>query len=569
MKPTCDIKKVGCFGLVALFLALVSPAYGAYGDHDGPYGQNDGIHADDARIQGWATMVVDSWRPEGINFGVPADVLSNPGGTFDTFSLGDGGWIVVGFSEPIADGPGPDFAVWENGFISVQPGTSGLLFAEFMFVEVSTDGENYVRFPSINLVPATPALGGFGCIDPTYVYNVAGKHPNGNDDRDEGTPFDLADLSDDPLVNDGTVDLTDIRYVRLVDVIGDGSTFDSEGNPMWDPYPTPFGTGGADLDAVGILNERRANVPPDTPALMAPYEGEAGVSLAPELKTGAFSDADSGESHLNTQWQLSTVADPDGFESALVFDVTSSVALTRLQLPGGSLDTDTTYYWRVRFYDSYGIESYWSDMGSFSTMDTADVGGVPSDQALNPGSDVDVNANGTDDIEEQLLGHIKVVNVPSSAAPQGQVGISVGAAATVSFFEYRDPGDNVGRPDEIFLGTVSFKLILQPGETEASPTLYFSERVPRDYSWWKYSLAQGWHEVPNTEFSSDRRSVRFTVVDGGPEDADGIENGVIFDPTGAGKMVNPSRSPSTSTGGGGGSGGVGGCFIGVCLPFQF
>jgi len=46
----------------------------------------------------------------------------------------------------------------------------------------------------------------------------------------------------------------DIRYVRITDVIGDGSTTDSSGAPLFDPYATPFPTGGFDLDAVGILH---------------------------------------------------------------------------------------------------------------------------------------------------------------------------------------------------------------------------------------------------------------------------------------------------------------------------
>lgn len=265
-----------------LFLFNQPNAFSAYGDHDGPYGEDDGIHGGnrlyeydpenpdagtypppDPRIKGWAVSIVDSWRPDGITSGTPDLVLGQPGGTFDAWSMGDGGWITVSFDQVIANRSGYDFAIWENGFISRQAGNQGLLWAELMFVEVSTDGLNFCRFPSINLIPAAPPLGGFGCIDPTYVHNVAGKHPNGNDGRDEGTPFDLDDLAEDPLVIDGTVNLHHIRYVKLIDVIGDGSTFDSQGNPMLDPYPTPFGTGGADLDAVAILNVDHCPDDPD------------------------------------------------------------------------------------------------------------------------------------------------------------------------------------------------------------------------------------------------------------------------------------------------------------------
>jgi hypothetical protein len=259
-------KRIGLAAAVLLIMCTCSfPAFASYGDHAGPYGENDGIHggnrldpdsypAADPGIKGWATAVIDSYRSSGITHGVPENVLGQPGGTYDVFSLGDGGWIIVTFDKPVANGPGYDIAVWENGFVSALGGEEGFLFAELMFVEVSTNGTDFSRFPCVSLI--SQILGGFDCLDPTYVHNLAGKHPNGNDGRDEGTPFDLEDLSDDGNVFNGLVDLNDIRYVRLVDVIGDGSTFDSLGNPVYDPYPTPFGTGGADVDAVGMLNYR-------------------------------------------------------------------------------------------------------------------------------------------------------------------------------------------------------------------------------------------------------------------------------------------------------------------------
>ena len=129
-----------------IFLTAITPvAYAAYGDHDGPYGENDGIHGGnclspqdyppmDTRIKGWATSVVDYWRPEGLTHGTPEIVLGQPGGTFHVLSLGDGGWIIVTFDLTIANGSGPDFVVWENGFVSRTPGFEPtLLWAELMF----------------------------------------------------------------------------------------------------------------------------------------------------------------------------------------------------------------------------------------------------------------------------------------------------------------------------------------------------------------------------------------------------------------------------------------------------
>jgi hypothetical protein len=50
------------------------------------------------------------------------------------------------------------------------------------------------------------------------------------------------------------VDLQNIGFVRVVDMIGDGSETDSFGNPIYDPYPTT-GSAGFDLDAIGVMHQ--------------------------------------------------------------------------------------------------------------------------------------------------------------------------------------------------------------------------------------------------------------------------------------------------------------------------
>jgi hypothetical protein len=165
-------------------------------------------------------------------------------------SLGDAGEITMTFSPPITNGPGTDFAVFENGFPS-----GGYLFAELAFVEVSTNGSTFARFPSVSLTP--DPIEGYDVLDPTDVHNLAGKHPGGNIFPCQGTPFDLSALAGDPLVTGGHVNLGQINYVRVVDVIGDGTTYD-DANPahkVYDPYPTALAQGGFDLQAIAVLNE--------------------------------------------------------------------------------------------------------------------------------------------------------------------------------------------------------------------------------------------------------------------------------------------------------------------------
>ncbi|MCW5908855.1 MAG: T9SS type A sorting domain-containing protein [Chitinophagales bacterium] len=165
-------------------------------------------------------------------------------GTNGVVSLGDGGSATLTFAQPIYNGPGFDFAVFENGFAT---GETGMAFLEFAFVEVSSDGINFVRFPAISHIQDTAQLAMVG-IDCSLVHNLAGKYVNGY-----GTPFDLEELKDKP-----GLDVNHITHVRVIDVVGsihpNFATYDSEGHKVNDPYPTPFPSGGFDLDAVGVIN---------------------------------------------------------------------------------------------------------------------------------------------------------------------------------------------------------------------------------------------------------------------------------------------------------------------------
>ncbi len=206
-------------------------------------------------ITAWATSVVSLQRgPVDIavvgsplaSFGTAADAL----GTADNVpvSLGDGGSATLGFGDPIGNGPGDDFAVFENGFL--EDGTDDF-FAEFAFVEVSTDGVQFARFDAITLHVIDPdhEPNLFMTVDPTDFDNFAGDQP-----AFFGTGFDLSELAGHPLVTGGQLDLQAIHYVRVVDVIGDGSNQDSTMNPIYDPYPTPFDIGGFDLDGIGVIH---------------------------------------------------------------------------------------------------------------------------------------------------------------------------------------------------------------------------------------------------------------------------------------------------------------------------
>ena len=170
----------------------------------------------------------------------------------DPYSAPGPGQITLSFDSGIANGSGYDFAVFENGF-----GSGAGLFAELGFVEVSTNGTDFARFDAVSLTDGP--VGAYGSIDPTNVHNLAGKHPNAYG-TSMGTGFDLEELAGHAFVLNGLLDLDRINYVRIVDVPGSGDFLDSLGNPVYDSWVT-WGSGGVDLEAVGVIHTTSTPLP--------------------------------------------------------------------------------------------------------------------------------------------------------------------------------------------------------------------------------------------------------------------------------------------------------------------
>ena len=199
---------------------------------------SDAVSKDSTAFVAWASgnlrphygASVDAiWRTPELAYG-PATTDA-----FDIVCLGNGGKIVMVFPRPITDGAGADFAVFENALVAG--------FLEIAYVEVSSDGANFYRFP--NRSEGTTLVGAFAnTMDPTHLNGLAGKYIKGF-----GTPFDLASLAATPLL-----DRKNVRFVRIVDIVGDGSRLDTTGQPIYDPTPT-VGSGGFDLDAIGVIHQ--------------------------------------------------------------------------------------------------------------------------------------------------------------------------------------------------------------------------------------------------------------------------------------------------------------------------
>lgn len=198
------------------------------------------IDAHDPRIVGWASEWVD-YSPGARVDGVWSDPTLALGPSvfdvYDVLSLGEGGSVTVALPWLLADGPGDDFAVFENAVPDD--------FIELAFVEVSSDGISFARFDAISLT-ASPVTS-YGRVDARLLDGLAGPAPLG-----VGVTFDLARLAHHPAVVDGRVDPDAIAFVRLVDIIGDGSARDSLGLSIFDPFPVS-GSGGFDLESIAVL----------------------------------------------------------------------------------------------------------------------------------------------------------------------------------------------------------------------------------------------------------------------------------------------------------------------------
>lgn len=158
----------------------------------------------------------------------PAPILGPPRGagssqgSLDVVALGNGGQVTLAFGQTrIADGPGPDFIVFENAFFA--GGDPKQVFAELATVEVSADGQSWTAFP------CTASAAPYGAC--------AGWHPvHANAAENSIDPLDPAVAGGDAY-DLAAIGVAEARFVRITD------RADLEGM-----------NGVFDLDAVGIVN---------------------------------------------------------------------------------------------------------------------------------------------------------------------------------------------------------------------------------------------------------------------------------------------------------------------------
>lgn len=265
---------------IVLFVSLSYLVNAQFSPGVGSVGSN-AIYKDSTLFKYWASgcKATIGWlNIADKNLGKPSvgDTQSVFGkaGTNGVLSLGDAGEAILTFDYPISNGDGPDFAVFENGFNNS--------FLELAFVEVSSDGIHFVRFPSVSLLDTLVQLDNNAAMDASRLNNLAGKYK-----ANYGTPFDLEELKDSVGLN-----LKAITHVKIVDVVGSinpmfGSR-DAKNNLINDPYPTPYPSAGFDLDAVGVIHSEALGL----------EEAMIHVSIFPNPSMGIFHVNAQGENRL-------------------------------------------------------------------------------------------------------------------------------------------------------------------------------------------------------------------------------------------------------------------------------
>ena len=452
---------------------------------------------------------------------------SDADGTIDAFQWLQTSGIVISLNNATAS---------RSSFTAPIVGLGGATLT-FRLTVTDDDGSTSVDTITVNVLKSSSTdVDGDNVPD---VLDLFPTDPNEWADNDADGIGDNQDLDDD---NDGMSDIWETAYG--LDPLTDDADLDADGDGM-----TNIDEFHADSDPTTAPG----NNAPDAPVVDTVAQTER-VELTPVLVTEAYFDADH-DVHYKSQWQISTESD----FSTLILDENSLSQLTAYHVSEMVLDTDTVYYWRVRFIDSRNGASDWSETATFTTLaaeesDDTDINGIPDSQEVN--GTVDLNGNGTPDRDE-------VGVIMSAYTVEGQTVIGVVAAspgATLASIK-SIPCDTI--PDQsvaMNFGLIGFKLYLNAGVTTATVKIHFGIAVPSDAKLYKYTADNGWRVYRNAVLAADGKSITLMLEDGGMGDEDGVQNGVIVDPSGI--AYTDSDSASLSTGGvSSGGGGGGGCFI--------
>jgi hypothetical protein len=466
---------------------------------------------------------------EGISVILDGSASSDPDGAIAGYQ-----WAQIGGTGISINGASTSQA----SFTAPVVGLNGETFA-FRLTVTDDDGSSSVSNMTVSVLKSSSTD-----VDGDLVPDVLDLFPNDPNESADNDGDGVGDNQDPDDDNDGMTDVWEAAY-GLDPLIND-SELDADGDGL---------TNLAEFQADTNPTTHPGNIAPDAPVIESAVQVDR-VELTPVLVSGMYVDIDNDD-HFQSQWQISTESD----FSTLVLDETSHVQLTAYTVGEMVLDVDTAYYWRAKFIDARNGASDWSQPATFTTIAAETAGdpnynGVPDAQEVD--DSVDVNENG---IADTLEDNIMSVNTIEGQTIVGVETISdnVTLVSVKSLATDMIPDQSV----RMGFGLVGFKLYLDNGVKTAAVRIHFSTQVPKDARLFKYITDTGWQVYGNAVFAPNRKSVTLILEDGGIGDEDGVENGVIVDPSGVAYVDSMTADSASLSTGGASAGGAGGsqCFI--------
>ena len=247
------------------------------------------------------------------------------------------------------------------------------------------------------------------------------------------------------------------------------------------------------------------------------------------LDLSAFSDPD--EEGNPTEIEARITGAIGGNINAIIFEG-PLLGTHPLTLPNELLDADTAYSLSIRYKDSTGLVSNFSETLQFATNSTnqIDLDGNGIEDNIEYNDNTDLNSNGVFDVDEGIV----VIN---AANLNSAIGISTDSATLSKVAN----SDATTLPYASFsdfpFGLVGFRTEdLEPGQT--IDVMFYLEEVLNDsLRWLQYNPNQTQNKgiIDLSEHATfEGNKVTVTYVDGGIGDLDGVVNGRIVGHSGPG-----------------------------------
>ena len=254
--------------------------------------------------------------------------------------------------------------------------------------------------------------------------------------------------------------------------------------------------------------------------------------LGPVLTSSALDvDLSVNGQLASTQWQIYQ-EDND----LLVYDATITPATAEIQVPRLVLKRDASYYFIARHIDSGSKNLAWTTKQNYTNTNTNTMSedtnndGIPDEQEADPQADLD--GNGTPDVIQENMRCIKTADGDehfSLSLAKDPDGTSIEAIETISVDELPIQEDITAAPKMPF-GLINVRLkVKSPGE-RAQLTIYLpsSAQTSQKHLWYFYDPINGWRDGSKSITPSIKKgALTLKITDGGVEDVDGVENGII------------------------------------------